>query len=244
MSTAAQSLKARIRSRKLVTALRTDVALERSQLETALGKGDYDFIYLDGQHTPFSEAQLVAFCANAEALGLPVQLRLPHTRDAYLAGRYCDLGPASILVPEVMHEQTVDDAVTFFYYPQQGRRSWGGAARFGIGSQNMDRLAYAAWWNESAVLGIQLESVEGIINAHQLARPGVDMVAFGPNDLDFNIEGHPHFPLRTFEACIRHVAQQMADTDIALGLAIVESAGERERYVDMGITVFQEWAKP
>lgn len=244
METAAQSLKARIRNGEIVTALRTDIALDRSRLEGALGRGAYDFIYLDGQHTAFSEAQLVDFCAAAEDLGLPVQLRIPHTRDAYLAGRYCDLGPASILVPEVMLESTVDDAVQFFYYPQQGKRSWGGGARYGVRGKSIDRLQYAAWWNESAVLGIQLESVEGIVNARQLAKPGVDLVAFGPNDLEFSLEAHPQFPLRTFEACIRHVADQLAGTGIALGLAIVEPAAEHDLYLDMGITVFQEWAKP
>lgn len=244
MEQAAHSLKARMRNGEVLISLRTDITMERSRLEEALGKGTYDFIYIDGQHTPFSEEQLVNFCAAAEDFGLPVELRIPHTRQAYLVGRYCDLGPAAILVPEVMHENAVDEAIEFFYYPQQGKRSWGGAARYGVRGKNIDRRTYAAWWNESAVLGIQLESVEAITNARRLAKPGIDYVAFGPNDLEFSLEGHPHFPLGTVDECMRHVAQQMAGTGIALGMAIVEPPEEREKFLEMGVTVFQEWAKP
>jgi 2-keto-3-deoxy-L-rhamnonate aldolase RhmA len=237
------SLKQRIRDGEVIISLRISITTERSQLEDALAKGSYDLIYLDCQHTDFSEAQLVSFCAMAEELGLPVEIRIPHTRQAYLAGRYCDLGPAAILVPEVTSTTTVDEAIEFFYYPQQGKRSWGGAARYGVQGRSVDRLTYAAWWNESAVLGIQLESVEAIINARQLAKPGIDYVAFGPNDLEFSLEGHSHVPLRTTDACMRHVAEQLEGTGIRMGMAIIDPPEDREKYLAMGVTIFQEAPK-
>ena len=240
---AAKTLKSRMGNGEVLISLRTSITLERSRLEDALGKGSYDFIYVDCQHSPYSEDQLVSFCATCEDLGLPVEIRIPHTRQAYLAGRFCDLGPAAILVPEVMHEHIVAEAIEFFYYPPQGKRSVGGAARYGMRKGTFDRRAYAAWWNERAILGIQLESVEGIINARHLAKPGVTYVAFGPNDLEFSLEGHPHFPLRTVDECMRHVAQQLAGTGIALGMAIVEPPQDREKYLAMGVTVFQEFPK-
>ena len=89
---------------------------------------------------------------------------------------------------EVMEEETVDDAVAYSYYPQKGRRSWGGDARRGMRSEakGMDRLQYAAWWNDYVILGIQVESVEAVTNVQKLAKPGVSVVTFGPNDLSFN----------------------------------------------------------
>jgi 2-keto-3-deoxy-L-rhamnonate aldolase RhmA len=68
-------------------------------------------------------------------------------------------------------------------------------------------------------------------------------VAFGPNDLEFSLENHPYFPLNNVDDCMRHVAQQLAGTGIALGMAIVEPPEERAKYLEMGVTVFQEWAK-
>jgi 4-hydroxy-2-oxoheptanedioate aldolase len=213
--------------------------MDQSQLQDALAMGAYDFLYIDGQHTAFSDDQLAAFCAAAEALGLPVQFRIPHTRHTYLIGRYLDLGLTSVLVPEVDEEAIVSEAIACAYYPPLGRRSWGGTARRGIQTWGVqaERLTYAAWWNTQVVLAIQLESVEGIINARRLAKPGVDYVTFGPNDLLFSLEAHPEFPLRSVDACVRHVAEQLEGGDVRIGVP-ASMPGEPETYLDIGATVF------
>lgn len=104
-------LKQRIQDGETVVALRLPIDVERSQVETALSKGDYHLLYIDGQHSAYSDAQIVEFCAMAEDVGLPVQFRIPHTRHAYLIGRYLDLGLSSVMVPEVVDEATVEEAV-------------------------------------------------------------------------------------------------------------------------------------
>ena len=108
----------------------------------------------------------------------------------------------------------------------------------------MGRLEYAAWWNSHVVLAIQLESIEAISNARQLAAPGVDYVAFGPTDLTFSLEGHPEYPLPTVDACMRNVAEQLLGSGARLGMAIMTEPGERDKYLEMGITVFQEAPRP
>ena len=85
-----QTLRQRIQAGEILVALRGDVTMDKSQLAETLTKGKYDYIWIDGQHTAFSEAQLVSYCAAAEELGIDVQLRLPHTRAAHMAGRYLD----------------------------------------------------------------------------------------------------------------------------------------------------------
>ena len=97
----------------------------KSQLEEILSKDQYDMVCIDSQHSAFDENALVRFCAMAEDLGVPVQFRIKHTRHAYLIGNYVDLGPLAIVVPQVEHESTVDEAIDAFYYPQVGKRSWG-----------------------------------------------------------------------------------------------------------------------
>lgn len=237
-----KTLRQRIQAGEVLVALRGSVTMNQSQLAEVWSQGKYDYIWIDGQHTAFSEDQLVAFCAAAEALGIDVQLRLPHTRHAYLAGRYLDLGPSAILVPEVMEVSTVDDAIAYTYYPQIGRRSWGGMARRGLRSvaRGMDRLTYAAWWNDYVILGIQVESVEAVTNIRQLAKPGISVVTFGPNDLSFSLEGHPDYPLRTVDDCMRNVAAQLQGTGIRLAMGTATKPNERGKYLEMGITLFQE----
>jgi 2-keto-3-deoxy-L-rhamnonate aldolase RhmA len=246
------SLKKRIHDGEIVVALRVPIETERDALEDALGKGDYDLIYLDGQHSPWTEFRLVEFCNTAEELGLPVQMRIPHTRNTYLIGRYLDLGLAGILVPEAVEEATVEEAIACAYYPQFGKRSVGGANRFGLSGRGTEggvpvaagRVAYGEWWNEHVVLGIQLESVEAIDGARALAKPGLDYVAFGPNDLMYSLEGHPHYPLRTVDDCMRNVARQLEGTGVRLGMAVMTEPDARETYLEMGITIFQEAPRP
>ena len=103
---------------------------------------------------------------------------------------------------------------------------------------SVDRLAYADWWNSNGFLALQLESVEAVINAGKLAKPGVDLLAFGPNDLRFSMESLPHSPFKTVDECIRHVLEQMKDSTVQVSLG-ASSEEERDRLIEMGVTVLQ-----
>ena len=157
----AKSLKQKIKDGDVVVALRPSITISKADFEKALTKGSYDLVYIDGQHTPFSDEQLVAISAIAEEAGLPVQFRIPHTRNTYLIGRYLDMGLSGILVPEVEEPGPAQEAVAFAYYPPVGRRSWGGAARFGQ-VQNGKRLSqpeYVEFWNNHVIVSVQIESI-------------------------------------------------------------------------------------
>jgi len=237
-----KTLRQRIEAGEVLVALRGSLDTSKSELADIFATGRYDYIWIDGQHTAFTEEQLVTYCAAAEDLGIDVQLRIPHTRDAHMVGRFLDFGPSAVLVPEVMQESEVDDAISYAYYGPIGRRSWGGSARRGLRSvaKGLDRLAYAAWWNEYVILGIQVESVEAVTNLRKLAKPGVTVVTFGPNDLSFSLEAHPEFALKTVDECMRNVAAQLKGTNIRLAMGTGTKPEEREKYLEMGITLFQE----
>ena len=239
------NLKERIHRGELIFGVGAPACSSRSQLEDLLAQGDYSFVYVDSQHTAFCEIDLEVFCGHAEQLGIPVQFRIQHTRHTYLIGRFLDLGPTGIMVPEVQTIAEVDEAIDYFYYPQVGRRSSGGVARRNLSAfgeptnpASIDRLAYADWWNNNGFLAIQLESVEAVINARKLAKPGIDLLAFGPNDLRFSMESLPHSPFKTVDECIRHVLEQMRDSTVQVSLGAA-SAEQRDKYIEMGVTVLQ-----
>ena len=237
------TFKERLGNGETVVLLITSINVTRTELEDSLALGSYDALFIDGQHSPFTEDKLAAFCAMTAELGVPTQMRIPHTRYTYLVGRYCDFGLSSVMVPEVMEESTVDEAIEYFYYGNLGRRSWGGGARAGLDSfgPNVDRLQYAEWWNNFGVLSLQLESVEAITRARKFAqKPGVDYLAFGPNDLLFSLERHPGYPFRTADDCIRNVVDQMKDIGVPLCYALPTSGESREKYLEIGIRVFWE----
>ena len=233
----AANLKQRIHNGEHVYGANVSMATSRDALVARVEEGGYDFVAVDSQHSPYNEDRLVAFCNMANELEIPVNFRIKHTRNAYLIGNYLDLGPFGIEVPQVELDETVDEAVAAFYYPQQGIRSWGGAPR--VNSAGKERLEYAEWWNTNGILWMQIESIEAVTHARYLAKPGVDCLSFGPADLTFSIEGHPNHALQTVDACVEYVAKALEGTTTAVCFRN-GSPSTRQKYADMGVTVFLE----
>ena len=236
-----ESLKQRIHRGDLIIGVSVPLDIEKGQLEDILGRDTYGFVSADSQHSPYHEERLVAFCALAAEVGIPVQFRIKHTRHAYLIGNILDLGPLGIEVPLVETEAIVDEALDAFYYPQMGKRSWGGAARYGIQGRD-DRLTYAAWWNSQGILCLQMETLQAVTHARQLAKPGVDCLTWGPADLSFDLEAHPEHPFRTVDDCLQHVIKQLEGTDVKISFRSY-SPDLRQKYIDMGVTVLMERPK-
>jgi 2-keto-3-deoxy-L-rhamnonate aldolase RhmA len=238
----AKSLKQKIKDGDVVVALRPPITISKADFEKALTKGTYDLVYIDGQHTPFSDEQLVAISAIAEEAGLPVQFRIPHTRNTYLIGRYLDMGLSGVLVPEVEEPGPAREAVAYAYYPPIGKRSWGGAARFGQ-VQNGKRLSqpeYVEFWNNHVIVSVQIESIKAVEGAESLAVPGIDYLAWGPNDLGLDLKRNPDYKLKTADECTKYVWERVKDKGIKMGMAILTEPEERQKYIDMGMTMFQE----
>ena len=232
------SLKQRIHKGELIIGASVPITADRGMLEDILGRDSYSFFSVDSQHSAFSEESLVEFCATAEGLGIPVIFRIKHTRLSYLVGNLLDLGPTGAEVPQVEEVETVEESVAYFYYPQQGKRSWGGGARWGV-KDRPDRLEYAEWWNSTGVLWMQVESIEAITNMRKLIKPGIDCFSWGPMDLSFNRESQPDHPFKTDDDCLRYALQQLKGTDVTLCYRNFEPA-LRDKYIQMGVTLLLE----
>ncbi len=235
----AASLKRRIHDGDIVLGVSVPATTDADTLRSIVDRGPYDFVSVDSQHAPYNEERLISFCETAAELGVPVQFRIKHTRHTYLVGNILDLGPTGIEVPQVETEETVDEAVSNFYYPQRGVRSWGGRARLGVKAHGGDHHDYAAWWAETGVLWIQVESVHSVTNVRKLAKPGVDCVSFGPMDLTFSIEAHPEHDLKTVDDCVGYVADALKGTD-TVTCHRNNTPETRQKYIDMGVTVLLE----
>ena len=240
----AESLKQRIRNGEVIIGVSVPINADRKRAEAILSKDKYDYITVDSQHSAFNEERLVSICAIAEELGVPVQFRIKHTRQAYLIGNLLDLGPWGIEVPQVELESTVDEAINSFYYPQAGAhwpvgmRSNGGAARYGLKGRE-GQFEYAEWWNKTGVLEMQLESVQATTNARKLAKLGVDLLSWGPTDLAFSLEGNLKHPFKTMDDCIRYVVEQLQGTQVKVSLRS-GTPDQRDKYTKMGVTVLLE----
>ena len=210
-----RSLKEHIRAGETLYVAPVPINASRKDLEKSLSRGPVHLFYANCQHEAYCERQLVNLCNMAEDLGVPVQLRVKHPRQAYLLGNHLDLGPLSINLPEVEDARTIKEALEAFYYPPVGRRSWGGSPRYRIGEMG-DRATYAGWWNSNGVFALQLESVQAIVNAREIARPGVDWVGFGGQDLSFSIEMHSHSPFGSVPEATAYVVDQLKDLPVTV----------------------------
>ena len=159
---------------------------------------------------------------------------------AHLVGRFFDLGVNGALVPEVMEAATVQDAIDFAYYGPIGRRSWGGTNRLGLrgGTAPTARRDYAAWWNETVLLSIQIESVQTVTNISRLS-DGRDARDLGSERPGISLDLHPDYPLRTVEACMRNVAEQLQGSGIRIAMGTATTPDKRQKYRDLGVTIFQ-----
>ncbi len=231
-------LKKKIRDGERVIGVSVPVTSTREQLAVIMDKGPFDFVSIDSQHSPLNEERLAEFCAAAEELDVFMQFRIKHTHQTYLIGNILDLGPCGIEVPQSELDATVEEALHYFYYPPEGGRSFGGRFRRGLEGKSAEE--YGRWWNSYGVLWLQIESIEATTRAHLWARhPGVDCVSIGPVDMAFNIKSHPNHALQSVDDCIRFLGESLEGT----GVRICHRNGTsktREKYADMGVTIFLE----
>ena len=105
-----------------------------------------------------------------------------------------------------------------------------------------DYRAYAERWNSYRVLWLQIESLSAVLNAADLARPGVDCLSFGRTDLSANLDLNPGHELGTVDGCIAFACRSLEGS----GTAVCHrnnSPDTRQKYANMGVTVFLESAR-
>ena len=238
ISDRAAALKKRINAGETIVGVSASPDSDGDTLRSIFEADSYDFLWVDSQHDAFSESNLVRVCKVAADLDMPVQFRIKHTRHTYLIGNILDLGPGGIEVPQVETVETAREAVDNFYYAPNGVRSWGGFHRLNFHPDD-DHREYRRWWGETGVLWMQIESVAAVTAARQLARPGVDCLSFGPMDLTFSLESHPHHPFKSVDDCVRHICEQLqgSETKVCFRNYTPET---RQKYLDMGVTVLLE----
>ena len=208
-----KTLKERFLAGEKVVQSRISMASTVEEVHATIAETSCDIIYIDCQHGPYTEWDIHRICGAAEEMGVPVLLRIKHTQHAYRLGNYCDLGVFAIKVPEVETEEIVDMAIQSFYYPPIGRRSWGGWVGYGI-EERKDRVQYARWWNENAILGFKVESLKSVLNIRSLVKPGITYIDFGPADLSFDIETHDHPYLKSIEDCRAFMLKELEGVNV------------------------------
>ena len=140
----------------------------------AMANAGYDYIWTEMQHNDRDWSQAARMwrtCPHAKAV--------PGARIAYAdereIQRATDAGALVIVVPTVDTVQEAIAARDWTYFPPLGKRSQGGGQGFDAAMWGGVPGGYRQTINDNIVLILMIETLEGVKNAHEIAKmPGVD----------------------------------------------------------------------
>jgi len=198
-----------------------------------LGLAGYDWLLLDGEHSPNDIGSFVLqLMALKDSPSAPFVR--PQWNDAVLIKRLLDAGFYNFLIPCVETAEEARAAVAATRYPPQGIRGVSVSMR---GNRYGTVKDYQRIANDNIVVCVQIESPKAVENIDAICNvDGVDSVFIGPSDLaaSYGHLGNPAHP--EVQAAMRIVVDRAKAAGIPIGtLAPVEA--DARRYLEMGVTM-------
>ncbi len=157
-----------------------------------LGKLDFDYVFIDGEHGPFDLTQLEDLCRSAERYNLTPFARVPDIGRSTIL-RYLDRGIRGILGPHIATEADARQLVRACYFGPLGERSFGGNRGTDYNAMIPDKAITPCCIeaNEQMLVCALLEDVAVLDNLDAiLSVPGIDLYSIGPNDFAQSL-GYP-----------------------------------------------------
>ena len=203
-----------------------------------LGKIDFDFVFIDGEHGPFGLDQLEDLCRTAERYNLTTVARVPDIGSSTIL-RYLDRGIMGILGPHIATEADARQLVKACYFGPLGERSFGANRGTDYNAGIPDKAAYYRESNEQMLVVALLEDAAVLDTLDAiLSVPGIDLYSIGPNDFaqSLGYPGQPDHP---------EVAKTMQEVTHRIHLAgrtmqgdVMEGAWVSDMLLDAGRRIF------
>ena len=161
-----------------------------------LGRLDFDFVFIDGEHGPFGLEALEDLCRTAERYGVTPIARVPDIGASTIL-RYLDRGIMGIVGPHIATAADARQLVRACHFSPLGERSFGANRGTGYNAGIADMAAYLRAANERMLVCALLEDVAVLDNLDAiLAVKGIDLFGIGPNDFaqSLGFPGEPEHP--------------------------------------------------
>lgn len=160
-----------------------------------LGYLDFDFVWLDGEHGPFSLDQIEELCRTAESVGVTPIARVPDIGSSTVL-RFLDRGVQGVMGPHIATKKDAEQLARACLFGPIGERSFGGnrGSDYNYDERITDRKAYYKECNDNMLVGALLEDravikeLDGILSV-----PGIDYFGIGANDFSQSL-GYPGEP--------------------------------------------------
>ncbi|MFT8243387.1 HpcH/HpaI aldolase family protein [Roseomonas sp. BN140053] len=184
-------------------------SMEIAQIAASSG---FDSLYVEMQHSTFTEEQISNICQAALGAGITAMVRVPSIRPEHV-GRVLDGGALGIIAPEIETVEEVRQVVAAARFPPWGNRSAPGGQLFPLRYRSFPTAETYAAINDATMVVVMLENTAALERVEEIAAvEGLDMLFIGTSDLtnSMGLVGQPDHPrvrdafARTIEACRRH----------------------------------------
>lgn len=198
----------------------------------------FDWLLIDLEHGCGTESNVLPQLQAIRNAAAIVRVGGPHPD---LIARALDWGAAGIMVPMVSTAEKAEACVRAMQYPPRGDRGLARMVRaynYGLEGETHSPVFFA-----------QIETIEGVKNAHAIAAvDGVDVLFVGPMDLKLNLQSYPQDATLDYAACLREVAAAAQSAGKVCGLLMrqtddadaLQALGFTHLAIETDITVLRE----
>lgn len=204
--------------------------LNSSTAVEALSGSGFDWILLDGEHSPMELQDAVNHLRVLAGTGTMPIVRLP-SHDPILIKRFLDAGVTTVMLPQVQSAAEAKAAVNAMLYAPQGAR---GIAVMHRASRYGRVPNYLQTANEGVCLIAQIETPTALDRLEEIAAvPGVDALFFGPGDLSasMGLIGQPDHP--KVQEAIAQGFERAQRIGVPAGV-LAPNPTASQRYLEMG----------
>jgi 2,4-dihydroxyhept-2-ene-1,7-dioic acid aldolase len=152
----------------------------------AIGAAGFDYILLDGEHSPLSATEMAHYVCAAKAAGLTAVVRTSEINRSEVL-HALDVGAGAVVVPCIETVEQVKELVEWTKFPPYGQRGYcmTGDADWGYGDEYKNSLkGYMKIANEQTLLLPQCETLGCLEHIEEIVHMnGVSGILIGPFDL-------------------------------------------------------------
>lgn len=195
----------------------TFVRLSDPAVVEVLAYSGFEFVVIDGEHSPLGLREWADLVRAADAVNLPAIVRVPRNEPSIIM-QALDIGGLGVQVPQIDTVEEAKRAVAAALYAPLGARGFAATHRAaGHGFMRSEEYHRAA--NAETLLAIYVESAQAVLAAEEIAAlPGIDVLFVGPFDLS-NSYGVPgEIDHSKVQQAIERVAQVCASAGKSAGI--------------------------
>lgn len=200
----------------------------------------FDALLIDREHSALNDETILEHIRLARALDFPCMVRAAD-HSYHEINRVLDQAPDGIFVPRIRSREEAENIVRTAKYPPLGVR--------GLGASTCPAGKYMGWgastemvkhFNETAVLGIQIETAEALADLDGiLSVPGIDLAVVGNDDLSLGMGILGQFESDEYIDAVKRIIAACKRRGVVPGIACGDPV-KVKFWAEQGMRVF--WA--